>query len=99
MRLYKKGCYEGSLHWSNVFLNSVKGIELYICLFGNASKMLGEVKFVIKSDSQYFFFFAVFNSNVAREARSVWSSALMLNSIKEDLSGFRTIKIKKKTVS
>ena len=59
------------MHWNNVFLNSVKGIELYICLFGNASKMHGEVKFVIKSDSQYVFFFAIFNSNVVREVRSV----------------------------
>ena len=34
-------------------------IELYIRLFSNASKMLGEVKSVIKSDSQCFFFFGI----------------------------------------
>ena len=43
-----------------------KIIELYIRLFGNASKMQGEVKFVIKNDSQDFFFFAIFNSRVVR---------------------------------
>ena len=34
-----------------MFLYSSKGIELYICLFGNASKMRGEVKPAITGDS------------------------------------------------
>ena len=43
-----------------------KDIELYIRLFRNASKMRGKVKFVIKSDSIYFFFLAIFNSNIVK---------------------------------
>ena len=54
----------GILYFCYIFLYSGKGIELYICLFGNASKISGEVKFVIKSDSQYFLFLTIFNSNV-----------------------------------
>ena len=46
------------------FLNSCKGIEVYIHFFSNATKMRVEVKFVMKSDSQYFFIFAISNSNV-----------------------------------
>ena len=49
-----------------MFLYSGKVTELYIRLFGNASKMRGEFKFAIKSDSQDFFFFAIFNSNIVR---------------------------------
>ena len=45
---------------------SGKIIEPYIRLFGNARKMRGEVKFVIKSDSPYFCFFAIFNWNTVR---------------------------------
>ena len=52
--------------WSHAFLYYVKGIELYIRLFGTASKMRGDVKVVIKSDFQYVFFFAIFNSKVVR---------------------------------
>ena len=52
--------------WGHIFVCFGKGIEIYISLLGNASKMYGEVKFAINSDSQYFFFFAVFNGNVVR---------------------------------
>ena len=47
-------------------LYSGKVIKLYICLFISASKMCGEVKFVMKHDSQYFLFFIVSNSNTVR---------------------------------
>ena len=66
MRLYKRWWYEGLLLRSYIFFNSGKGIELYIHYFSNASNMRGEVKFVIKSDSQYLFIFAISNSNVVR---------------------------------
>lgn len=52
--------------WGHIFVCFGKGIEIYIRLLGNASKMYGEVKFAINSDSQYFYFFAVFNGNVVR---------------------------------
>ena len=55
-----------ALYMRYMFLYSGKGIALYISLFGNASKILRELKFAIESDSQNFFFFAIFNSNDVR---------------------------------
>ena len=49
-----------------MFLYSRKGIEHYIYLFGNTSKMYGKVKFAINSDPQYFLIFAIFNGNVVK---------------------------------
>ena len=77
--------------WSHIFLYFGKVIELYICLFGNASKMQGEFKFVIESDSQDFSSL-LFLIVTLLDTESVWSSSLTVDSIKEHLSGLRIIK-------
>ena len=55
---------------------SGKGIELYIRLFGNASKMRGELKFAIKMIPS-FFSSLLFLTVTLLDTRSVWSSSLL----------------------
>ena len=71
-----------------MFLYSDKGIELYICFFGNASKMRGEVKFAIKVIS-ITFSSLLFLLVTLLDVRSVWSSSFTLNSY--DISHARSI--------